>query len=90
MNNYKTPWARVNCDWPDHSIHKSLEATAHTDNKPKEQYAEYVEAGHPNKSQSKFVEVAGALGLDDPYVLINIQHPGQQMPMHTDLGSARR
>ena len=91
MKNYKTPWARVHCDWPDYGIHKPLESKAHTDNKSKEQYAEYVEAGHPDKQlQSKFIEVAGALGLDDPYVLINIQHPGQQMPIHTDLGSARR
>jgi len=91
MKNYKTLWAKVHCDWPDYSIHKPLESKAHTDNKSKEQYAEYVEAGHPDKQlQSKFIEVAGELGLDDPYVLINIQHPGQQMPIHTDLGSARR
>ena len=91
MNTYLTPWARINCNWPDSGIQLLLEAKAHTDNKTKEQYAEYVEAGHPDpESQHQFIKAAEVLGLSDPYVLINRQHPGQQMPIHTDLGNARR
>ena len=91
MNTLRPRWARINASWPESNIHHPLEARAHTDGKSKELYSQFVEAGHPDpETQSKFLYVPEVLGLKDSYVLINRQHPGQQVPMHVDLGSASR
>ena len=91
MNTLKPQWARVNCNWPESYIYHPLEAKAHTDGKSKDLYSQFVEAGHPDpEKQSQFLHVPKVLGLVDSYVLINRQHPGQQVPMYVDLGSAVR
>ena len=87
---YKLPWARIEADWPTTVITDHLEKSAHTDPGKADAYDQQVQSGHPTVQQHMFVDAAIALGLQDPYVLIHNQLPGQQMPLHTDFGSPKR
>ena len=84
------PWARIEADWPNTEISTPLERSAHTDTAKAAVYHQQVQSGHPAEHQRLFVDAALAMGLQNPYVLIHNQMPGQQMPLHTDFGSPKR
>ena len=86
---YRMPWARITGDFPDWRLHRPVEdrIPEHIRKKfniPSMASHKLWFAEPDPVTQAKFLEIPKMLGLADAYTTVNVQHPGQTTPMHTD------
>jgi hypothetical protein len=92
MNTYRTPWARINCNWPSWRDHLPV-VESRVPEHIRKRLAKFADAnGTQNMQtldpdpqlQAVYLDIPQRLGLERAYVKLVVQSPGGQIHPHVD------